>query len=175
MKAEAERARYTKILNRAQVISRLWLLRNQLGTVMNSSEPLPFPPHWSLSVYSSAYCISTHYCRNVYWFLFHLPPFLMKKGTLNKIITVQVSSTFEFWTIQLIATKTCMVLYYWRLPKHGAFYFPTIYDNNMAVTRIRQMRMPMAPLITESHNEVWQYTVEKCATPAEVIFLLNEK
>jgi len=33
----------------------------------------------------------------------------------------------------------------------------------------------MAPLITESHNEVWQYTVEKCATPAEVIFLLNEK
>jgi hypothetical protein len=68
-----------------------------------------------------------------------------------------------------------MVLYYWRLPKHGAFYFPTIYDNNMAGARILQVRIPPAPLITESQNEVWQYTVEKCATSVEVIFLLNEK
>ena len=42
--AEAERVRYTKILNRAQVISGLWLLRKQLRIVMNNSQSLPFPP-----------------------------------------------------------------------------------------------------------------------------------
>jgi len=99
----------------------------------------------------------------------------MKKGTFNKITTVQVRSIFKFWTIQPITTETCKVLYNWKLPKHGAFYFPTIYDNNMAGARIRQVRMPMAHLITESQNEVRQYTMEMGATSVEVIFLLNEK
>jgi hypothetical protein len=61
------------------------------------------------------------------------------------------------------------------LPKHGAFYFLAIYDNNMAGARIRQARITLAPLITESQNEVWQYTVERYVTSVEVIFLLNHK
>lgn len=173
--AEAERAPYTKIINRAQVISRLWLLRKQLGIVMSSSEPLLFPPHCSLSVCSSAYRISTHYCYNVYCFLFHLLPLLMKKGTFNKITTVQVRSAFKFWTIEPITTKTCMVLYYWRLPKHCAFYFPTIYDNNMAGARIRQMIMPLAPLITESQNEVCDLRWGNIFVERKITSLLNNK
>jgi hypothetical protein len=55
------------------------------------------------------------------------------------------------------------------------FTFPTIYDNSMAGARIRQVRMPLAPLITESQNEVWQRNVGKCATSVEVRILLNEK
>jgi len=135
---------------------------------MNSSETLPFPPHSSPSVCPSVYCLPTHYYYNVYCFLFHLPPFLMENGTFNKATTVQVISTFKFWTIQPITTKTCMVLYFWGLPKHSAFYFPTIYDNNMAGAWIRQVRMPLAPLIKESRNEISQCTVEKWETSVGV-------
>ena len=45
--------------------------------VMNNSEALPFPPpHCSLSVCPSVCCLPTHYCYNVYCFLFSYTAFL---------------------------------------------------------------------------------------------------